>query len=201
MPKYFQNFPVVKHTNQNLVDITKRAKFKSTIAENPNVYMPYTIKNDETVEELSYYYYGTVDYVWMIWLANDSLDPYKDWPMTDANLNAYIADKYKEEYVASTGDTNPTPQQVIEWTMNATIDDNILYYEAQDEDGETIQVSLETWQLASIFDQEYAGKYEWTAVRIYDAELEANENKRVIQVVNKDYAEQIAREFKRLMNG
>jgi hypothetical protein len=198
MPKYFQYFPTVKHTNQLLVDITKRAKFVRTLASDPRAYLPYTIKGDETADEISYYYYGTVDYVWMVYLANNIIDPYKDWPMTDRNLNAYIADKYKEEYMESMGVSTYTDQDVINWTQRTDIEDNILYWRAEEDD--TVQLSPESYENASIFDPQLIGEYSWYRLRIYDAEVEANENKRIIRLINADYADQIAKEFKRLMN-
>jgi hypothetical protein len=199
MPKYFTNFPKVKHTNEILVDITKRAKFLNTIAQNPNVYLPYTIKDGETVEEISYLYYGTVDYVWMIYLANNMIDPYKDWPMRDRELYAHIADKYKDEYEESTGNTTYSAQDVLNWTQDATRNDNILFYRSLDSD-EEIKLSPESYALGSKFDAALIGEDRWTPVRVFDAEVEANEDKRVIQLINDVYAEQVAKEFESLMN-
>jgi hypothetical protein len=200
MPRYFRHFPVTKHTNQNLVDITKRARFKLTVAEDPTLYMPYTITDEQSAEELSFLYYGTVDHVWMIYLANEMLDPYKDWPMRDSDMYDYIADKYTDEYIESTGDTSPTRNKVLNWTQDATITDNILYYEAEDDD-EVIQLSQDSWAKASIFDPAFIGQYAWVPVRIFEAEINENDNKRTIFVINKDYASRVAKEFKSLMNG
>lgn len=193
MPRYFEFFPTTKHSNQILVDITKRAKLLQSIGNNPNVFLPYTIKDGETAEEISYLYYGTVDYVWMIWLANTALDPYKDWPLQYRELWAYVADKYKDEYMKSQGLDTYTDQEVVDWTQDTTVDDNILYY--INDDGET-KISAESY--ANPLDPLFEAS-EWTAVRIWEAEDEANENKRIIQVINNIYAEQVATEFKRLM--
>lgn len=199
MPIYFTNFPKVKHSNQILVDITKRAKFLETIAQDPTVYLPYTIKDGETADEISYLYYGTVDYVWMIYLANNMLDPYKDWPMSDRELFGYIADKYKDEYEAHTGRTIYTAQDVLAWCQDTTITDNILYYTAKDGD-EILTLSPESYSLSSQFDPALTGEFEWTAVRIFEAEVLTNENKRVIRLIGDAYADRVAEEFERLMN-
>lgn len=198
MPKYFRYFPKTKHTDQNVVDITKRAKFLETIAQNPNVYLPYTIRDGETADEISYLFYGTVDYTWMIYLANNIIDPYKDWPMRENEFVEYIADKYKDEYEESTGNTEYTKYDVIAWTQNADIDDNILFYRSHDD--ATITVSAETMDRAATFDDDFEAG-DWYAVRIYTAEEEANDDKRTIQLINDIYAEQVAKEFESLMNG
>lgn len=195
MPRYFRYFPKTKHQGQLLLDITKRAKFKNTIAENPRVYLPYTVKNDESAEEVAHLYYGDVNLVWLVYLANDIIDPYKDWPMEQENFYDYIADKYKEEYKASTGSATAPKQSVLDWTMNEAIDDNVLYYENDDGD----QISLETFTLGATFDSDFDAD-EWTKMTIFRVENEENENKRQIQVINKIYAEQVDKEFKRLMN-
>jgi len=195
MPRYFRYFPKVKHSEQLLLDITKRVKFKSTLAENARVYLPYTISNDQTCEELAQLYYGDVNLVWMIYLANDMLDPYQDWPMEQENFYDYLGDKYKEEYKTSTGSDTAPRQSVLDWTMNEGITDNVLYYENSDGD----KISLETYTLGPTFDNDFDAD-EWSKMTVFTVENEANENKRQIQVINKIYADQVDREFKRLMN-
>jgi len=198
MPNYFRNFPTVKHQGQILVDITKRAKFLETIAQNPSTYLPYTIQAGETPDEVSYLYYGTVDYTWMIYLANNMIDPYKDWPLNDNELIEYIADKYKDEYEASTGNTSYTKYDVIAWTQDTTTDDNVLFY--RNHDDKELKISVESHTNGALFDPDFDGD-EWYKVRIFEEEQDANDDKRVIQVINKIYAEQVAKEFASLMNG
>jgi hypothetical protein len=94
MSTYFRYFPETKHTNKVLKDITKRARFLDTVASTPFVFLPYTVKEGERAEELSYYYYGTTDYVWMVYMANNIVDPYQDWPMSQRDLDKYIEEKY-----------------------------------------------------------------------------------------------------------
>jgi hypothetical protein len=56
--------------------------------------LPYTITEEDRAEDVSYLYYGTVDYVWAIYLANNIIDPYFEWPMTQRNFDRYIESKY-----------------------------------------------------------------------------------------------------------
>lgn len=201
MPNYFRNFPIVRHSGQNLLDITRRSRFIETLAQDPTVYLPYTIKSGETAEELSYYYYDTVDLVWMIYFANNMVDPYKDWPMRDQEFRDYVADKYKDEYEAATGNTDYTKFDVLAWTADSSDDtyyDNILYFQSLEDD--EVRLSPESYLIGSSKDPMLYSEDTWIPVRIYEAEELANDNKRVIRLINKNYAPQIAKEFKRLMN-
>lgn len=191
MSAYFTYFPTVEHTGQILTDITKRARFIETVASDPKVFLPYTIKEEESPEELSHYYYGSVDYVWMIYLANNIIDPYRDWPMNDRNLYAYIADKYK----TLSGETED--YAVVAWTQDDTISDNILYY--QHVDDEELRISSDSYTLANQLDDSFVAG-DWYPMRIYDAEYESNENKRVIQVVDEKYVNRVTEELRILMN-
>ena len=72
-------------------------------------------------EDIAYYYYGSTDYTWLIYLANNIVDPYHQWPLSQENFNKYLIEKY----AAKSGKTG---YEVIDWTQNETIDENILYY-------------------------------------------------------------------------
>jgi len=97
MSKYFEYFPDIKYGDHIVKDVTRRVRFHDTVANNPLVFLPYTVEEGERAEELSYYYYGSVDYVWTIYLANNIIDPYRDWPMSHRELENYISNKYVYE--------------------------------------------------------------------------------------------------------
>lgn len=105
MPKYFRYFPTVTHNNFRVTDITKRTRFFEKFQNTPYVFLPYTITEEDRAEDVSDLYYGSVDYVWMIYVANVIIDPQFDWPMTQRDLNAHIEDKYLYECLACLLDT------------------------------------------------------------------------------------------------
>lgn len=94
MPKYFRYFPQVQHSNFQVRDITKRVRFTERVRNEPFVFLPYTVQEGDRPEDVSYLYYGTVNRVWMIYVANNIIDPYSDWPMDQYRLDRYIEDKY-----------------------------------------------------------------------------------------------------------
>lgn len=94
MPGYFGYFPSVKYEKRVMLDITKRVRFQERFADNPYIFLPYTVEQDDRPEDVAYLYYGTTDYTWMIYLANNIIDPYHDWPKSPNSLDDYIAEKY-----------------------------------------------------------------------------------------------------------
>lgn len=122
--KYFENFPVIEYQGRRVRDITRRSGFLKAIASNPYLYYPYTVKEGERAEDIAQFYYGSVDYVWLVYMANNILDPYHEWPMDPQTFNAYLVEKYQEQ-------SGEIGEKVIDWIRDPDNDDNILYYVKQ----------------------------------------------------------------------
>lgn len=120
MAKYFENFPVIEYNGKLVRDITRRNEFLNSIRTNPYLFLPYTVKEGERPEDVAEFYYGSVDYVWLVYLANNIVDPYHEWPMDEFTFNEYLIEKYAEQ-------SGLKGQEVVDWTR-ADIEDNILYY-------------------------------------------------------------------------
>lgn len=121
MSEYFNKLPVIKYQGRNVRDISRRVAFlKSTVA-NPFVFLPYTVEENDKPEDVAYYYYGSTEYVWMVYLANNIVDPYHDWPLSEENFNQYLMQKYKEE-------SGREEYEIVDWTRSEAIDDNVVYY-------------------------------------------------------------------------
>lgn len=119
--KYFENFPVIEYQGRKVRDISRRASFARALANNPTLYYTYTVKEDERAEDIALEYYGSVDYVWIVYMANNIIDPYYEWPMDTQTFNDYMVDKYQAE-------SGRIGEDVLDWTKDLTIDENILYY-------------------------------------------------------------------------
>lgn len=191
MSKYLSYFPKVEYGDYIVRNITRRIKIKERLNSKPYVYMPYTVVNNDRPEDVAFYYYGSVEMTWLIYAANDIIDPYTDWPKTEADFHSYLIKKYGE----ASGELG---FGVIAWTQRTDISDNILYYKNELGD----RISNDTYDLNTGSDPVdpsfIAGN--WTPHRIYDKEFEDNERKRNINLINKDYAKQIIAEFRGLVN-
>lgn len=121
MAKYFENFPIVDYNGKKVRDITRRNTFLKSVSNNPMLYLPYTVKQNERAEDVAQFYYGSVDYVWLVYMANQIIDPYYEWPMDEETFNKYLIAKYGE-VSGETGD------DVVDWTKEEGNDENIVYY-------------------------------------------------------------------------
>lgn len=194
MPKYFRYFPEISYKGTPVKDITRRVRFLEQVSTDPRLFLPYTVKEGETPGEISFHYYGNVNYVWLIYLANNVIDPYYDWPMTQANLDGFVSDKYRSLAETSTG-TSLNDRQVLEWTQNSTIQDNVIYYENVSDS--TIRLSADSYGIGLDPDFEAA---DWTPIRYYDYEFIENENRRQIFLIDREFASRTDKDLKRLMN-
>lgn len=189
MPRYFRYYPNVKHSGKFLVDITKRSKFIQNLLSDQRTFLPFTVNEGERAEDIAYLYYEDVNLVWLIYLANTIIDPYKQWPMTQKNFLKYLIEKYRTQSGAS------TDQGVLNWTQ-ATIRH---YYLIENEETiiskEAYDKSVGVNALTSDFQTS-----EWQAVSYFDYEDEMNENNRHIQLIDRAYSRNIENELKRIMN-
>jgi hypothetical protein len=121
MAKYFENFPIVEYDGKRVRDITRRNQFVKGLSTNPMLFLPYTIKQNERAEDVALFYYGSVYYDWLVYMANQIVDPYYEWPMDEETFNKHIIAKY-QEVSGQKGD------DVVDWSRNPDNDDNIVYY-------------------------------------------------------------------------
>ena len=100
--------------------------------------------------------------VWLIFLANNIVDPYYEWPLTQQMFEDFLISKYGTVAAAQA---------------------KILHYKHNTKG--TI-ITKETFDLNSTFGKIVAGQY--TAVYAYDYEDDLNESKRQIKLVDKRFA-------------
>ena len=120
--EYFDKFPDISYNNVLVKDITKRVNFLKETLQDPYSFLPYTIKEGERAEDIAYHYYGDSNYTWLIYLANNIIDPYNEWPMDEYTFNQYLISKYSDQAGRLNG------YDLIDWTRTTTNTDNIVYY-------------------------------------------------------------------------
>lgn len=121
MAEYFENFPIIEYNGVRVRDVTRRNRFLKKVETNPLLFLPYTVKEAEKAEDIAFYYYGSTEYTWLVYLANNIIDPYHEFPLDEADFNKYIIQKYEEE-------SGKTGYEVLDWAQNETIDENVVYY-------------------------------------------------------------------------
>lgn len=141
---------------------------------------------------MAYHYYGDPNFVWAVYLANDIVDPVGGWPMTGDQFDKFIIAKYAQA-------SGQTGYNVINWALNTTITSNIV--EVRQKDDPSITVTPDTWKLALSGDLPYPfNAAEWTPVRVYEWEVEQNESKRHIRLINRSMIKKVSQELKSALN-
>tara|TARA_A200000159_G_C7241237_1_gene304639 strand:- start:215 stop:742 length:528 start_codon:yes stop_codon:yes gene_type:complete len=118
---YFSHFPKVSYdvrgngSTQQMINITKRVRFRDYMKQNYVTYDFYDVKSGETPEYIANEFYGDPELHWVVLLANDIIDYYNEWPMTVPQFERYVKSKYDDvngihhyEYTQESGDTKFT---------------------------------------------------------------------------------------------
>jgi len=115
---YFSHFPKVSYdvrgdgNPQQMINITKRVRFRDYMKTNFVTYDFYDVKSGETPEYIANEFYGDPELHWVVLLANNIIDYYNEWPMTVPQFETYVKSKYDNvdgihhyEYTQESGDT------------------------------------------------------------------------------------------------
>jgi len=110
MAKYFSYLPDIKvgipqagTSLKNYIEVKnifRRVKVKASALRNITYFEKYSIPGDEKPYQVSYEFYKTPDYEWIILLLNDITNVYTQWPMSQKEFELMMKEKY------GTNDTN-----------------------------------------------------------------------------------------------
>lgn len=92
--RYFEKFPIITYSNNSVVDITKRVALLERVSQNPYVFYPYDISDNERPDQLSTRYYDDPYKSWLVYIANKIIDPYYEWYLSNDEFNEFIEKKY-----------------------------------------------------------------------------------------------------------
>ena len=158
MSEFFSNYPRIAYdisgdnsTVPNYtvaVNLMIRNKLRGAVENDIATYYPYVVPEGMRPDVLSYQYYGDTIYTWAIYLINNILDPYWEWPLGYKDFRSYVSNKYGSietaqsqihhyEYIAraraeKTGTSDPVPAHKLEidyqtYTETAVDEREIIY--------------------------------------------------------------------------
>lgn len=173
---YFEQFPLIEYNGKTAVNLLSRVKINTNVRKLTSAFLPYDLEYDQRPDALAFDYYDDSMYDWLVFLSNDILDPYYDWYLNNLVFEEFIADKYGS-YVNA--------QETIDHYTRNVIDNEDPYND--------IVINNDTYTIAP------------DAVRFkekssYDMELEANEERRTISLINKELRFQASEDLERLLN-
>lgn len=196
--QYFDTLPKVVYTQNGVASIytnlLARVSVIPQILKDPLLYYTYDIQEGDTPEIIAHKYYGDSYRYWIVLFANELLDPQWDWPMTSRVFEQYLADKYPSTNVYSEVEYyEKIITQYDSNTQTTTVNKVRI-----DEDAynllpvtQTATYTLPTGPVTITTER--------NAVSVYDYELDLNESKRNIKILNSIYVNQFEEQFKQLL--
>jgi len=118
MTQFFKKFPVINYANNNGLNLLARVNMSKLALNNKQAYYSYVMPAGERPDNLSHNYYDNPDYVWLIGLTNQIIDPYYDYPLSDENLNTYISNTY--------GSIPQASQKILFFRTNWVSDNSVI---------------------------------------------------------------------------
>ena len=188
MANYFRNVPNVQYDIHGteprrfntVTNIMKRVRFMPSVIENIADYYPYRIREGERPDITSHQNYGTIAYAYLILLFNNIIDPIFDWPLHSRQFENYIIATYGS--VSSAQQTNKYYYQILRAEVAKT------------------GISERVPEVKIIVDQTTYSALD-SSVRsdqsVYDWEVEQNDAKREIKLINPNYIQEGDSEVKR----
>jgi len=199
MSEYFKEFPLTTYNNVLAKNITLRTKFLEKIKSDATLFYSYTVEDGQTADSLAYDYYGDSNYVWLIYLTNNIIDPYYDWHLSIPDFEKYVINKYGSIKEAQTQIIYYKKLPIDYYTNNQN-DDFVLaslYNPVTNGYGWTKITVDNNVKINSITGLDPAI---WSAIDAYTHEKEVNEDKRYIKLLDLKLLSAIDRQFQELMN-
>jgi len=179
MPFFFESFPTVNYDLKKnnkleiLTNVTVRFKIQEVLTNRTVVAYDYNVKDGERPDIIAHKYYGDASLDWIILLVNNIIDPFYDWPLDSRSLDRYLRSKYGNIQTAQ--DTIQHYEQIIRPASVRFDGSNIAE--------KSVIVDLDTYNTLPSSSRRI--------VTAYDYEVELNEQKSQIKILDRRYVTQI----------
>jgi len=213
---YFSQFPLITTTDYNgnsivVTNILERVDIIPTLLNDVRLFYSYNIKDGDTPDIIAQKYYTDTSRFWLTMYSNQLFDNAADWPMNSNLFNDYLYDKYSSAAGTYYSTATPTLAQVFAYTQLTiqnyvksvtTVDSTSLestmniYYIDQTAYNSVVQgtntYSFPSGAICTVTVSAYTQS-------IYDYEVEMNESKRSINLLNSAFAGQIESQLSTLL--
>ena len=185
MSEFFQHYPQINYDITGIkpiktkiaINIMVKAKLKSILKNDIINYFPYSIPESERPDITSFKIYGDVKYTWLIFLINDIHDPLFDWPLNSREFGKYIKNKYGTLAAAKNGIHHY--EQIVRQRIEATGTSEPVPLAC-------LEVDITTYNALDAADRNIVYCYNW--------EIDRNEAKRDIKLIDRRYVADILSE-------
>ena len=105
---YFRNLPNLLYVNRNenqrenenysvVKNFFKKAKLRNDIFENVAFFDKFIVKGDDRPDNVADTVYGDSTLDWVVLLSNNIINVQSEWPLSQADFNTYLNEKYDNE--------------------------------------------------------------------------------------------------------
>lgn len=184
--RFFERIPIITYNGLQMRNILLKTKILREVLDAKDAYYPYLVQDGERPDTIAHDYYGDSNYDWVVLFSNDIVDPYYTWPLEHRDLILHLQKKY--------GATITTVQSSIKHYAYTGIGGNIETEE--DVARRSWTIPPETWSHLTA-----AEKSGWSPVYVYDWEVERNDARRNIRLLDRIYLKQVREELKTVFDG
>lgn len=187
MSRYFRYFPTVQYdlikdgNEITLTNIMRRFVVDSKLKDQIDIFYDYTIQAGDRPDVIAEKYYGDANLAWLVLHFNDITDPFFGWGLNDADLENYIRGKY--------GSIPAAQAEVHEYRQ--VLNESRTFYDGTVLPKRYVVVDQTTYNSLSEESRESVSKFEW--------EVEQNDKKRQIKILDKRYVDQVIAEVKTIL--
>lgn len=197
--QYFNQLPKIIEYDASGVgrvftNLLNRVSIIPELLKNPLVYYQYTTQDGDTPEIIAAKYYGDSYRYWIVLFANELLDPQWNWPLSNRVFEEYVTKKYPNiqttveihhrekiltQYDSGTNTETVNRVKISEFDYNQLVESN--YYKSLPTGDVSVAVTKRE-------------------VTYYEYEMELNDAKKTINLLNSRYVDQIETAFIELMS-
>lgn len=192
--KFFRSFPKLISNKEVLTNLLVRTDLLPSLINNSSLFYKYEMQEGDTPEIMASKYYGDPYRYWLFLYSNNIMDPQWDLVLSTKIFDAHLESKYKaiatenNQTVLEYTQTNikyyyKNISTIDSYTQTTSSDDYQIDYETYLKlpQSQTFLVTLDNGYTSTII----TSTFEQT---IYDHELQLNENKRSVNVMDSIYA-------------
>ena len=182
MSEYFSYFPITKHDLTNVgqtidaTNVLRRFIVRASVQERSDVFYDYNLQSGDRPDVVAEKYYGDPDLAWLVLLFNNITDPMFDYPLFDRDFETYLKQKYG---------SIPRAQSIVH-EYRQILNEKSVQFDGTILEKRFVVVDESTYNTLSEENRELITKY--------DYEVELNDAKRSIRLLDKRFLNQIKSE-------
>lgn len=194
MANYFSYLPnlnyssLLKSKNRStdtvrVKNLFRRAKLREDFSSVATLFEKFTIEGNDRPDQVAENYYGSSDFDWVVLISNNITDIRTEWPISEADLNILLNDKYTPEQLVSVHH-----YETIEWR---DYNNNLIVPAGK--------VVDEDYKVTYVVGSRLKSVSPTRSISVFEHELRLNDQKRNIQLIRRDLLPQVLNDIEEIM--